>query len=56
MPNLMVRSVYLSADMEEDLPITWQPVEGFQHMRGQFGEVFHAQSNGEVSVHISLRL
>ena len=49
----LVRSLHKSADMEEDLPITWQPVEGFQHMRGQFGVVFHAQSIGEVSIHIS---
>ena len=29
------------------------PVDGFQHVRGQYGVVFHAQSNGEVSVQIS---
>ena len=29
------------------------PVDGFQQVRGQFGVVFHAQSNDEDSVHIS---
>ena len=29
------------------------PVDGFQHMRGQCGVVFHAPSNGEVNVQIS---
>ena len=53
MPNPKARSLYESADMEEDLPITWQPVKGFQLMRGQFGVVSHAKSNGEVSIHIS---
>ena len=42
----IVRSLYTSADMEEDLTITLQPVDGFQHMRCQSGVVFHAQSNG----------
>ena len=53
MSNPMVRSLYKSADMEEDLTITLQPVDGFQHMRGQSGVVFHAQSNGEVTLQIS---
>ena len=30
----MVSSLYASADMEEDLSITLQPVDGFQHVRG----------------------
>ena len=29
------------------------PVDGFQHVRGQCGVVFHAPSNGEVNVQIS---
>ena len=49
----IVDSLYTSADMEEDLSITLQPVDGFQHMRGHFGVVFHDQSNGEVTLHIS---
>ena len=49
----MVRSVYKSADMEEDLSITLEPMGGLWHMRGHFGVVFHAQSNVEVMVQIS---
>ena len=50
MPNQMVR--YSSADME-DLPLTWQPVDGFQQVEGQLGIVIPAQSNHEVTIHIS---
>ena len=53
MPNPKVISVYKSADMEEDLHVTWEPVHGIRHMRGHFGVVFHAQPNGEVNVQIS---
>ena len=49
----MVRSLYTSADMEENLSITFEPVDRFKHMRGHFGVVFQGQSNGEVTVHIS---
>ena len=49
----IVGSLYTSADMEEDLHITLQPVDEFQHMRDKFGVVFHDQSNGELTVHIS---
>ena len=52
-PDNGIPSMYTSADMEEDLTITLQPVNGFQHMRGQSGVVFHAQSNVEVTVQIS---
>ena len=52
MPNQMVRSLYSSADME-DLPLTWQPVDGFQQVEGQLGIVIPAQSNHEVTIHIS---
>ena len=45
MPNPMMGSLYKSADMEEDLPITWESKDGFRHMRAHFGVVFHAQSN-----------
>ena len=53
MPYTMMRSLYKSADMEEDLPITWESKDGFRHMRAHFGVVFHAQSNVEVTVQIS---
>ena len=36
----MMRSLYKSADMEEDLSITWEPMDGFRHMRALFGVVF----------------
>ena len=48
MPNPMVRSLYKSADMEEDLSITLEPMGRMWHMRDHFGVVYHAQSNGEV--------
>ena len=48
MPNPMVRSLYKSAYMEEDLSITLEPMGEIWHMRGLFGVVFHAQSNAEV--------
>ena len=44
--------MYSSADME-DLPLTWQPVDGFQQVEGQLGIVIPAQSNHEVTIHIS---
>ena len=53
MSSPMVRSMYKSADQEEDLSITLQQEEGFQQIRGQFGVVFHAQSNGDITVQIS---
>ena len=53
MPNPMVRSLYKSADMEEDLFITLEPMGGMWHMRDHFGVVFYAQSNGEVTVQVS---
>ena len=53
MPNPMVRSVYKSADMEDNLHVTWKPMHGIRQMRGNFGVVFHAQANGEVTVQIS---
>ena len=36
----MVRSLYTSADMEEDLSITVDLMDGFQCMRTHFGVVF----------------
>ena len=48
-----VRSLYKLADMEEDLSITLEPMGKMKHMRGHFGIVFHALSNGEVTVQIS---
>ena len=50
MPSPMVRSMYKSADMEDDLHVTWEPMHGIRLMRGHFGVVFHAQSNGELTV------
>ena len=47
------KSLYKSADMEEDLSITLEPLGRLWHMRGHFGVVFHAQSIGEVTVQIS---
>ena len=44
---------YTSSDIDEDLPITWQPFDVFQQMKCQFGVVFHAKPNGEVSVLVS---
>ena len=41
MPNPMMRSLFKSADMEEDLSITLVPMVGFRHLRGLFGVVFH---------------
>ena len=38
--NPMVRSLYTSADMEEDLSITLEPMDRFKHMKGPFGVVF----------------
>ena len=35
----MVRSLYKSADMEEDLSITLEPMGRMWHMRGHFGVV-----------------
>ena len=32
----MVRSLYKSADVEEDLPITWELMDGFRHRRAHF--------------------
>ena len=49
----MVRSLYTIADIEKDLSIFLDPMDGFQHKRGQFAVVFQAQFNGEVTVHIS---
>ena len=53
MTNPMVRLLYKSADMEEDLHVTLEPMHGIMHMRGHFRVVFHDQSNGEVTVQIS---
>ena len=33
MPNPMMRSLYKSADMEEDLPITLEPMNGFKSLK-----------------------
>ena len=44
----MVRSLYTSAHMEEDIYITFYPVYGCQHIKGQFRVIFYSQFNGEV--------
>ena len=36
----MVRSLYKSVDMEEDLPLTWEPIDGFRHMWAHLGLFF----------------
>ena len=36
----MVRSLYTSADMEKEISVTSDPVDGFQSVRGHFGVVF----------------
>ena len=33
----MVRSLYTSADMEKNISVTSDPVDGFRHMGGHFG-------------------
>ena len=38
-PNPMVRSLYTSADMEEDLSVTFDLVDEFRHMGCHFGVV-----------------
>ena len=53
MPNPMLRSLYKSADIEEDLSITLELMGIMWHIRGHFGVVFYAQSNGEVTIQIS---
>ena len=49
----MMRSLYTSADMEENISITSDPVDGFQSVRNHFGVFFQGQSNSEITVHIS---
>ena len=49
----MVRSLYISVDMEKHISITSYPVDGFRSVGGHFGVVLIGQSNGEVIVHIS---
>ena len=49
----MVRPLYTSADMEKDISIISDPVDGFQSVRGNFGVVFQGQSNGEVRAGLS---
>ena len=44
MPDLMVRSLYKSADMKEDLSITLEPMSRLWHMRGHFGVVLSCPS------------
>ena len=45
--------VSITADVHIEMTITLDLLVGFGHMRGLFGVVFHAQSNGEVTVQIS---
>ena len=44
----MVRSLYISADIEKDNSLTSDPVEGFWQFKTLFGIVFQGQSNSEV--------
>ena len=50
--------LYKTADLCKDLGKTLVPFDGFQHMRGQFGVVFHGQSNYELksAVHLTTQL
>ena len=41
MPNPIVRSLYKSADMEEDLSITLELMGRMWHMRGHFGVILY---------------
>ena len=52
--NLTVRSLYTSADMKKDIFISSHPIDRFWQFKGHFGVVFLGQSDGEVSVYISL--
>ena len=52
--NTMVRSLYTSADMKKDIFITSHPIDRFWQFKSHFGVVFLVQSDGEVSVYISL--
>ena len=45
--------LYRTADLNINFTVSFDPVDRFQHVRGHFGVVFHGQSNGEVTVHIS---
>ena len=38
-----------SADMEKHISITYDPVDGFQSVRGHFGVVSQGQSNGQIT-------
>ena len=46
----MVRSLYKSADMEDDLSITLQPMGGLRHMRGHFGVVFRSEGSPQLAL------
>ena len=50
----MVRSLYKSADIKNKMTITLDLVGGFQHVRGHFGVVFQAKSNGKVKSGVQL--
>ena len=53
MANPMVRSLYKSVDMEEDLSTTLVQMGGLWQMRGHFVVVFHAKSNGKINIRVS---
>ena len=44
----MVRSLYISVDMEKHISITYDPMDRFQSVKVISGVVFQGQSNGEV--------
>ena len=46
----MVRSLYKSADMEDDLSITLQLMGGLRHMRGHFGVVFRPEGSLDLAL------
>ena len=53
MANPIIKSLYTSADMEKDISITFDPVDGFWQSKSHFGVVSQGKSNSEVTVHIS---
>ena len=53
-PNPMVRSLYKSADMKNEMTITLDPVVGFGCAKGQFGVVFRSEGSQEPALSFPL--
>ena len=45
---------YGLADLKKIIAVTLDPVDGFEHVRGQFGLVFQGQSNGKIKSSVQL--